>query len=400
MGQYKVGRRDISGATSWDLSGRDTAVKSYSGLRTSMSYKNLGSVLRGSLLVAAFVLLPATRTFADFGGAGGVIVPQQVSTIPANGDLNPYGVAFIPKGFPGNGLLPPGGFVVSNFNAKSNAQGTGTTIVSVSPAGKTSLFFQGTAPLGLTTALGVLSNGFVIVGNLPTDQGGTPQQGSLLILDRNGAVVATLTNATLLDGPWDLTIQDDGATARVFVSCVLNGTVTRIDLLVGGQTVTVKHMVQIASGYGFGLSTAALVVGPTGLAFDAATDVLYVASTSDNEIFAVKGARVATHSKGTGTVVYNDSQHLHGPLGLALAPNGHLISTQGDAVNPSSDPAQQSEVVEFTTKGQFVGQFSLDSAAGAAFGIALVHANGKFPVDLGLVNDATNTLTVFEFGGD
>jgi hypothetical protein len=81
-------------------------------------------------------------------------------------------------------------------------------------------------------------------------------------------------------------------------------------------------------------------------------------------------------------------------LRLVLAPNGHLISSQGDAINP--DPAHQSEMVEFTNTGNFVTQFSIDSAAGAAFGIAIATANTG-AVHFAAVDDATNTLTVFVF---
>ncbi len=35
--------------------------------------------------------------------------------------------------------------------------------------------------------------------------------------------------------------------------------------------------------------------------------------------------------------------HLHGPFGLVLAPNGDLITANGDAVN--GDPTQPSELV-------------------------------------------------------
>jgi hypothetical protein len=94
-------------------------------------------------------------------------------------------------------------------------------------------------------------------------------------------------------------------------------------------------------------------------------------------------------------VVYQDNNHLHGPLGLVIAPNGNLISSQGDAINPSLDPAQQSEIVEFTKNGKFVGQFSLDSATGAAFGIAIQNPDSG-AVDLAAVNDATNALSIFE----
>ena len=112
------------------------------------------------------------------------------------------------------------------------------------------------------------------------------------------------------------------------------------------------------------------------------------------EVFAVKHAATATASSGTGTVIYQDQTHLHGPLGLVLAPNGHLISSQGDAINP--DPAHQSEIVEFTKTGKFVTQFSIDSTVGAAFGIAIAKEDSD-AVDFAAVDDATNTLTQFQF---
>ena len=116
----------------------------------------------------------------------------------------------------------------------TTSKGTGTTIVRITPSGARSVFFQGDPGLGLTTALGVLKNGFVIVGNVPTSDGtfDTINRGSLLILDSNGNVVETLSSRRFLDGPWDLAINDQGNHAQVFVSNVLNGTITRIDLRV------------------------------------------------------------------------------------------------------------------------------------------------------------------------
>src|SRR5262249_36298613 len=148
---------------------------------------------------------------------------QTVTTVPANGDVNPYGVAFVPKDFPSGGTINPGDILVANFNASSNLQGTGTTIVDIVPNGSQSLFFPASPAPGLATALGVLKSGFVIVGNLPAtyDSMGNLQsigQGSLQILDKSGNVVTTLTDSALLDGPWDLTINDQGDSAQVFVS--------------------------------------------------------------------------------------------------------------------------------------------------------------------------------------
>lgn len=352
------------------------------------------SVAQSAPFTTVLPNLPATPTFS-------------VSTVPGNGDVNPYGVAFVPAGFPAGGLLSPGDILVSNFNNSSNAQGTGTTIVRIAPDGTQSVFFQGETGLGLTTALGVLKRGFVLVGNVPTTDGAgtcTPgpdgemtgvEQGSLLVLDRDGKLVKTLTSADFLDGPWDLTIKDEGKHAQVFVSNVLNGTVTRLDIEVSDaghkDSFEVKKQTQIASGYEHRCDPAALVVGPTGLAFDRKTDTLFVASTGDNEIFAIGDATHTMQDNGTGAVAVQDSTHLHGPLGLVLASNGDFITSQGDAVN--SDPNQPSEIVEFDSKGAFVSQFSVDSAAGAAFGIALERSPGGFT--FAAVDDALNVLDVW-----
>ena len=118
-----------------------------------------------------------------------------VSTVPSNGDENPYGVAFVPDFIAPGGLLEPGDILVSNFNNSGNTQGTGTTIVRISRTGQPSVFFQGNPGLGLTTALGVLSRGFVLVGNLPTtNNGSTIQPTSLLVINKNGKMVANLSD--------------------------------------------------------------------------------------------------------------------------------------------------------------------------------------------------------------
>jgi hypothetical protein len=239
--------------------------------------------------------------------------------------------------------------------------------------------------------LGVLSSGFVIVGSVPTTDGtcATVQQGALLIIDRHGTLVTTLSDSTLLNGPWDLTIDEEGKEAKVFVSNVLSGTVTRIKLLAkGDRQIVVEDMTQVASGYGTACSTAAVVVGPTGLAYDKHRDILYVASTDDNEIFAVSGAGHSDTDHGPGQLIYQDNQHLHGPLALALAPNGDLITANGDAIN--QDPSQLSEIVEFTPEGEFVSQFQVDPVVGSAFGLAVIQSGGK--TLFATVDDNTSVL--------
>jgi hypothetical protein len=92
-----------------------------------------------------------------------------------------------------------------------------------------------------------------------------------------------------------------------------------------------------------------------------------------------------------GQLAVHDPVHLHGPLGLVRASNGDLISSQGDAVNP--DPKHPSEIVEFTSKGKFVAQFSIDPAPGSAFGLALESSADGFR--FAAVDDALNVLDVW-----
>jgi len=120
-----------------------------------------------------------------------------VSTVPSNGDVNPYGVAFVPPGFPA-GTAAVGDILVSNFNDKRNLQGTGTTIVDVPAALGTpvTVFFQGKGLLGLSTALNILRKGFVLVGNFPSPDGtcGNARPGSILVINSSGQEVSAIAD--------------------------------------------------------------------------------------------------------------------------------------------------------------------------------------------------------------
>ena len=135
----------------------------------------------------------------------------------------------------------------------------------------------------------------------------------------------------------------------------------------GGLTVTSKTT--IASGYGHQCDPVTFVDAPTGLVYNHATDTLYVASTVDNAIFAVSNASTRTSDAGTGQAIYRDQTHLHGALGLAAAPDGNLLVSNNDAINP--DPNQPSEIVEFTLSGRFVKELSMDPNQGGSFGLSV-----------------------------
>ena len=215
-----------------------------------------GVTLALSAVATGGVAGAATRPASFLGHLHGV--SKVASTVPPNGDVNPYGLAVVPTS---EGQLVQGDSLVSNFNDKANVQGTGSTIVQVSPNGTTRLFSNlSTLPasmscpggVGLTTALGVLPGGWVVVGSLPTTTGGALPSlnpaGCLTVLDDQGTPVETITNTNIV-GPWDMAVESNGSTVALFVSNALgdntkttpNGTpitgkctVVRVDLTLGG----------------------------------------------------------------------------------------------------------------------------------------------------------------------
>jgi hypothetical protein len=324
------------------------------------------------------------------------------STVPHNGDVNPYGMAVVTENW---GHLVAGDVLVSNFNAASNDQGTGTTIVQMSPNGERSVFAhitdsdvrgECTGGVGLTTALGILQHQWVIVGSLPTRNGMSPtaKAGCLIILNSAGTVVETLNNAYGINGPWDLAAVDRGADSDVFVTNVLNGTVAADGAIVNRGTVVrivlhtagsanpwVVSSTVIGSGFAERTDPAALVVGPTGDAVTA-SGTLYVADTADNRIAAIPDAFTRKDSALTGTDITANGW-LNAPLGLTLAPNGDILTVN----------AGDGRIVETTPAGAQVAFQWLDKSgsppgSGALFGLVVTPSStGVYFVD-----DATNTF--------
>jgi hypothetical protein len=325
------------------------------------------------------------------------------STLPKNRDVNPYGVAVAPTTI---GRLTAGDVLVSNFNNHRNLQGTGTTIVDVSPSGSVSLFadlapskLPGACPggLGLTTALVALRGGWVIVGSLPTKNGSSAsmQAGCLIVLNPDGQPVETISGGDI-NGPWDMTALDQGTMATLFVTNVLNGTVAASPNTVDGGTVvriglstagaglpTVTSETVVGSGFPERTDPASLVVGPTGVG-PGSDGTLYVADSVDNSIVSIPDA--LTRSGPTGGTTISSDAALNDPLGLAMAPNGDILTANGGDGN----------LVETTPAGQQVAVKILDTTPappgpngnGALFGLAVVpDGSGVYFVD-----DATNTL--------
>ena len=359
-----------------------------------------------SLGVLVCLLLIGSAMSAQTAVARQQTVTTISSTIPSNGDINPYGVFRIPRSV---GQLHRGNILVSNFNNGNNLQGTGTTLVQISPQGNFSLFAQinpstlpGPCPggVGLTTALVVLRSGWVIVGSLPTTDGmpDTAQAGCLIVLDSNGNVVETITDPQI-NGPWDMNVFDgargDGDDdhenmATLFVTNVLNGTVAgggqivnegtvlRIVLSIsGGSPPAVTSTTVIGSNFAERTDPAALVIGPTGVALSKNKKTLYVADSLNNRIAAIANPLTRHSTGGTGSTLSMGGS-LNDPLGLTLAVNGNILTANGNDGN----------MVVTKPNGRQIDTILLDPAgAGVLFGLTDVPGQGVYFVD-----DGTNRL--------
>jgi hypothetical protein len=379
------------------------------GVRRLWRRLGVGSMSGLIALLSALLLTPA---LAQAGGTPYLnTVPKETlplaSTVPSNGDQNPYGIVTVPRS---TGMLHQGDLLVSNFNndgANGGSQGTGTTIVQIPPGGSmgaASVFtrlsrsaFPG--GVGLTTALAVTPSGYVFVGDLPTSDGtsATAKPGGILVLNSKGKLIETIKGFPLL-GPWDMTATSHGDFTTLYVSDVMDGTVQHSPNVVNGGNVvrmlfrTVpgvrpKLLNEQVIGRGFPERTdpAALVVGPTGVALGA-NGILYVADTDGNRIAAIPDAATRNSPVLGGGTTISAGGELNAPLGLTLAPNGDLLAANGGNGN----------IVEITPSGDQVATVTADDASvpgggGVLFGLTV----SPFNDHLYFVDDGMNTLGVF-----
>ena len=118
----------------------------------------------------------------------------------------------------------------------------------------------------------------------------------------------------------------------------------------------------IGSGFGEKSDPAALVIGPTGVGLGK-NGTLYVADTVANRIAAMPNALFRMSSAGTGKTVTRTAG-LNGPLGLAIAKGGDILTVNSNDGN----------LVETTPGGTQVAVSGIDltgTGGGTLFGLAV-----------------------------
>ncbi|HIH2751337.1 TPA: hypothetical protein ACYLN4_007172, partial [Burkholderia lata] len=198
----------------------------------------------------------------------------------------------------------------------------------------------------------------------------------------------------------NMAVVDRGDSATLFVSMAGFGvggadgnppvykqaTVLRLDLDVpAGKPPVIKQETVVASGLGAQADKGVFLVGPTGLALSGDQKKLYVSDAIGNRIVEIDDPLTRDTSAGVGRQITADG-FLRRPLALATAPNGHLLTTNG----------QNGQVVEIDPvagKQIYARWINTDKAQsppgnGNLFGIAMTPEGDGFYY----VADDVNTL--------
>jgi hypothetical protein len=294
------------------------------------------------------------------------------STIdPKLGQLNPYGLSVAPSTA---GDFQKGDLVVCNFNAKSNVQGTGYTIVALHPKpGSTPMLVSddkkvllGCSSLALGPADDIWATAFAADDNP--------------VLSAAGKLEANIKGKKF-DHPWgQIYAAPISGNPAFYESNAGNGTIVRINL---GSPFTYDV---IAKGFAVNHGKPGSIFGPSGLTYDSGIDTLYIVDGTNNTVVAF--ANVTSIPAG-GIIVGKDGKSfsgpsasdarllysgkpLNGPISAALLANGNIV------VGNTGNPSGANIMVELSATGKVMDVRNVDKgASGALFGIVATGDQAK-----------------------
>ncbi len=314
-----------------------------------------------------------TTTDSDFDRDDGDSVLRRLddqktigSTVPANGDQNPYGLD-VAKATAGK--IQRGDLVVCNFNDSANVQGTGTTIVALHPhPGSTSLLVAQDPSLLGCTEVALSPNDVIWASAFAANDNPLVSPG--------GVVLTTLPGGPW-HGPFGQTFAPHATpfgSASFYESNASDGSIVRININ-PGPTFTFDV---IATGFPVNNGVPGSILGPSGLQYDEKHDRLYIVDGTNNALYAFR--HVSTIPAGGITIsgggtTFSGPFHrrvrlifsgapLNGPISSALFSNGHL------ALGNTLDPNGKNLMVEIAPCGRVLDVKNVDTGvAGAIFGM-------------------------------
>jgi hypothetical protein len=334
------------------------------------------------------------RVQPDAGASVLKLLKKQVvigSTIdPRFKQLNPYGLAVAPSTA---GAFTAGDLVVCNFNAKTNVQGTGFTIVGLhpNPGSKPVLVAADKQTLLGCNALALAPGNFIWAAAFASN--------SNPILDSNGKLVENITGKPL-DRPFGqiyAPAQTAKAGAAFYESNAGDGTIVRFNL--SNSTADV-----IAKGFKVNHGKPGGILGPSGLAYDFKRDTLYVVDGANNTLVALSkvstipaggvtvekgGMTFSGPSAGLARLVYSGAP-LNASISSALLFNGNLV------IGNTGNPNGTNLMVEISSEGKLLDTLNVDKGpSGSIFGMV---ATGNSAADTKVYfnDDNDNNLQVLE----
>ena len=351
------------------------------------------------------------------------------STVAANKDANPYGLAMAPAVFSGTfqgkpSVLQPGDLLISDFSNSTGAN-TGTSILLYRPStGKIMPYYTehiGAGPVAIAiSSLGTAWIANYLPGYMNSADGTNTGDGNVVVITPNGTdfphdwgIIDNDSGATfspasnMFAGPWGqaFALKNGTTTPYFFVTEVDNGTgwVQREEFM--PPKFNDEKVVTIGS-LPVGMNSFD-PTGPQGMVYDPKRDILYVASTASNSIVAFPNATTSGPWMSTPVVVYRGAP-LNAPLGLTMNPiNGDLITVNqlnNDMVEIAPRPDADSGTWDFDARPvgvKLVDKTPVNAAAGtgsALFGlVASKDANGNLEVYF--VDANTNSLDMLYHRG-
>lgn len=350
-------------------------------------------------------VVPASSNSSPFGAAAQIqqslpdattsilkTLKKQVvigSTIdPKLHQLNPYGLTVAPAT---TGDFQKGDLVVCNFNAKSNVQGTGYTIVALHPK-------PGSKPLLVSDGKMLLGCAALALGPADDIWAAAFSADDNPVLTASGKVEANIKGKDF-DHPWgQVYAQPTSGNGAFYETNAGKGTVVRINL---GSKFTYDV---IANGFAVNHGKPGGIFAPSGLAYDRTGDQLYVVDGTNNTVVAFSnvstipagGITVGKDGKsfsgpdaGDARLVFAGAP-LDGPISSALLFNGNLV------IGNTGNPSGQNLMVELTPNGKVLDVRNVDKgASGSLFGIV---ATGTSAADTKVYfnDDNDNNLQVLE----
>jgi hypothetical protein len=315
---------------------------------------------------------------------------------PTNGDKAPHGLTIAGAS---TGSLTKGQLVTCNFSNKSNAAGQGTTVevLDAKAGSKPTQFaqnaaFKGCAAIAITAGNTVYGTAFA--GKSLAQFGSTGAYRGM----KSSAFVAPFGALYTPVGtpPYQELI--------VFATDASKGSVLRIDITYFTPPKPKFTVTAIATGFAVNKKPGTKALGPSGLAYNAKSDTLYIVDGVDNTVVAFAGAgkillaNAVTVQPGGKTFKYNKQitkpfaslvfagSPLKSPVASTLLPNGNLIvaNTKGNSL------------VEMTPTGKVLDTKVVETkAAPAVFGLASAGTSDANTV-LYYTNAISNTVQLLQ----